>query len=152
MSKEATEILASRLSELHVLDSEAKITSYRNRDEELNYFSEEDDFVFCNNIENLLSAIGLPKYISDEWRLFIDSSKRSFKCILLHNSGKFACVPIGHSVILKENYTSVRMVLQKLIYDEHKWIICADLKMVNILGKRRFGLFVKSLLWGRKMS
>ena len=140
LSKEAAEILASRLSDHRVLDSDAKITFYRSRDEELiRYFSEEDDFVFCNNIQDLLSAMGLPKYNPDEWRLFIDSSKRSLKCVLLHNGGKFACVPIGHSVILKEHYTSVKMVLQKLCYDEHKWIICVDLKMVNFLLGQQSG-------------
>lgn len=134
LSKEAAEILASRLSEHRVLDSEAKITFYRNRDKEfIQYFSEEDDFVFCNNIQGLLKAMGLPEYNPDDWRLFIDSSKRSLKCVLLNNGGKFACVPIGHSVILKEHYTSVKMVLQKLCYDEHKWMICVDFKMVNFL-------------------
>ena len=133
LSKEAAEILASSLSEHRVLDAEAKILFYRNRDEKLIcYFSEEDDdFLFCNNIEGLLSAMGLPKYNPDEWRLFIDSSKRSLKCVLLHNGGKFACVPIGHSEILKKHFTTDRMALQKLCYDEHKWIICVDLKMVN---------------------
>ena len=134
LSKEAAEILASRLSEHRVLDSEAKITFYRNRDKEfIQYFSEEDDFVFCNNIQGLLSAMGLPEYNPDEWRLFIDRSKRSLKCVLLNNGGKFARVPIGHSVILKEHYTSVKMVLQKLCYEEHKWMICVDFKMVNFL-------------------
>lgn len=74
-----------------------------------------------------------PKYNPDEWRLFIDSSKGSVKCVLLRNGSKLTCVPIGHSVILKEHYTSVRMVLQKLCQVEHKWIICVDLKMVNFL-------------------
>ena len=140
LSKEASEILASRLSEHHVLHSEARITYYRRRDEELiRYFSEEGDFVFCNNIPGLHSAMGLSQYNPNEWRLFIDSSKRSLKCVLLHNGNKFACVPIGHSVILKEHYATVKMVIQKLCYDEHNWIACVDLKMVNILLGQQSG-------------
>ncbi|KAI6656198.1 hypothetical protein LOD99_1531 [Oopsacas minuta] len=55
LSKDASEILAPRLSEHHVLHSEARITYYRRRDEELiRYFSEEGGFVFCNNIPGLL--------------------------------------------------------------------------------------------------
>ncbi|KAI6651318.1 hypothetical protein LOD99_5284 [Oopsacas minuta] len=63
LSKDDSEVLASRLSEHHVLHSEAKITYYRRRDEELiRYFSEEGGFVFCNNISGLLSAMGVSKY------------------------------------------------------------------------------------------
>jgi len=52
---------------------------------------------------------------------------------MLHNANTYAGVPIGHSVTLKESYSSVQMVLQKLCYNEHKWLICVDLKMVNLL-------------------
>jgi len=93
----------------------------------------EDDFVYCNNIQGLFSEMGLPEYNPDEWRLFIDSSKRSLKYVLHHNGNKFACVPIGHSVIVKEHYLNVKMVLQKLRYTEHNWAICVDFKMINFL-------------------
>lgn len=66
----------SRLSEHCDLDTDAKITFYRNRDEELvRYFSEKEDFTFCNNIQGLLLARGLPKCNSVDWCLFIDSSE-----------------------------------------------------------------------------
>ena len=39
-----------------------------------------------------------------EWRLFIDSTKRSLKCVLLHNGNKLASVPIRHSIQIKETY------------------------------------------------
>ena len=127
LSKYAVEILASRLSVHFVLDSEARITFYRKRDEILiHYFSEEENFVYCNNIKGLLLAMGLPHYNPDEWRLFIDNSKRSLKCVLLHNGSMFACVTIGHSVLLKEHYSSVKMVLEKMCYKEHNWVICVD--------------------------
>ena len=53
--------------------------------------------------------------------------------MLLHNGNKFACVPIGHPVIVKEHYLNVKMVLQKLRYSEHNWAICVNLKMINFL-------------------
>ena len=78
LSKESSELLASRLGEHGVLDSGTKITFYRNwNDLLLRFFTMEDDFVFCNNIPGLLAEMGLSKYNSDEWRLFIDGSKRS---------------------------------------------------------------------------
>ena len=93
----------------------------------------EDDFVYCNSIQGLLSELILPEHNADEWRLLIDSSKRSLKCVLLHNGNKFACVPIGHSVIVKEHDMNVKMVLQKLRYSEHNWAICVDFEMGNFL-------------------
>jgi hypothetical protein len=39
------------------------------------------------------------QYKINEWRHFIDSSKRSLKAVLLHN-GNYASLPIGHSVYL----------------------------------------------------
>ena len=63
---------------------------------------------------------------------FIDSSK-SLKCVLLHNGNLFGAIPIGHSVYLKEKHENLKVVLDLLKYDDHKWIICVDLKMVNFL-------------------
>ena len=59
--------------------------------------------------------------------------------MLLHNSNNFVCVPIGHSVIVKEHYLNVKMVLQKLRYSEHNWGICVNFKMVNFLLKQQGG-------------
>ena len=76
LSKESSEILASLLGEHGILDSETKITFFRNKDDLLlRFFTMEDDFVCCNNIPGLLAKMGLPDYNSDKWRLFIDSSK-----------------------------------------------------------------------------
>ena len=134
LSKESSELLAARLGEHSVLDSGTKITFYRNRDNLLlRFFSMEYNFVFCNSIPGLLAEKGLSKYNSDEWRLLIDSSKRSLKCELLHKSNKFACVPIGHSMIVKEHFLKVKIVLNKLGYSEHNWAICVDFRMVNFL-------------------
>ena len=129
LSKEASEVLASHLSEHGILDSKTKITLYRYRDEALSdYFFKEDNFVFCKNVKGLLTATGVPQYKPGEWRLFIDSSKQSLKCVLLHNASTYAGAPIGHSVTLKESYSTVKMVLQKLSYNKHKWAICVDLR------------------------
>ena len=138
--KESSELLASRLGEHGVLDSGTKITFYRNRDDLLLcFFTMEDDFVFCNNIPGLLAEMGLSKYNLDEWRLFIDNSKCSLKYVLLHKGIKFACVPIGHSVVVKEHYLNVKMVLNKLGYSEHNWAICVDFRMVNVLLRQQGG-------------
>src|SRR6185436_10416008 len=87
----------------------------------------------CNDVEGLLLTMGLPAYDSSEWRLFIDSSKSSLKCVLLHNGNVYASIPIGHSVTMKEEYANIKIVLERLQYHAHGWVICVDLKMVNFL-------------------
>ena len=38
----------------------------------------------------------------NDWQLFLDSSKRSLKRVLLHNGNVYRAVPIGHSVYFIE--------------------------------------------------
>ena len=79
----------------------------------------------------------IPNYKPKDWRLFIDSSKRSLKCVLLHNGNRFASIPIAHSTKLKEEYDNIKTVLQRICYEEHQWSICVDLKMVKFfLGQQ----------------
>ena len=56
----------------------------------------------------------IPNYRPEDWRLFIDSSKKSLKCVLLHNSNGFASIPIAPSTNLKEEYDNIKMVLQRI--------------------------------------
>jgi hypothetical protein len=51
------------------------------------------------------------EYKTGEWRLFIDSSKRSLKVVLLHNGNLLASVPVVHSVHLKETYENLEQLL-----------------------------------------
>ena len=77
--------------------------------------------------------MGVTLYDPKEWRLFLDSSKRSLKCVLLHNGNIYGAIPIGHSVHLKEQYEHIKLVLDLLQYKEQNWVIYVDLKMVNFL-------------------
>ena len=105
LPKESAELLASRLQENRMLKPGTSVSFYRNREAELRkYFHSDGQLVYCTDVEGLLLFMGLPAYDSRDWRLFIDSSKRSLKCVLLHNGNKYASVPIGHSVKLKEEY------------------------------------------------
>ena len=81
-----------------------KIAYYRSRESEfLKFFSTDCDVVYCNDSSGLFLALGLPSYNSNDWRLFIGSSQKTLKCVHLHKGNKFGAVPVGHSVILKEN-------------------------------------------------
>jgi len=89
-------------------------------------------------------------YRAAEWRLFIDSSKRSLKAVLLHNTNKYAPIPIAHSTVLKEEYRNIEMVLTKIKYSEHEWLVCGDLKILSMILGQQSG-FTKypcySCLW-----
>lgn len=134
LSKEAAELLASRLNEKNLLNPGTKITFYRKREQFLlPFFNNEDNLVFCQDVKGLLLEMGLSQYFPEDWRLFIDSSKRSLKCVLLHNGNKYGSIPIAHSTKMKEEYENIAVVLDKIKYNDHQWVICVDLKMVNFL-------------------
>lgn len=139
LSKKASELLASRLNEKNLLEKGAKVSNFRSRESSfLQYFRRDSSFVYCHNIEGLLLELGIPMYNSTEWRLFIDSSKRSLKCVLLHNGNLYGAVPIGHSVCLREKHGDIKRVIELLQYHKHNWTICVDLKMVCfLLGQQR---------------
>uniref|UniRef100_UPI0035902CB4 uncharacterized protein n=1 Tax=Myxine glutinosa TaxID=7769 RepID=UPI0035902CB4 len=109
LSKESAQLLGSRLRENRLLAPETTFSWYRSREEEFReYFSSDDEvsLVYCSNITGLIAAMGLA-YDPTEWRLFIDSSSRSLKAVLLFNGNKIASVPVGHSVQMTENYSNM---------------------------------------------
>ena len=136
LSKESSELLASRLGEHGVLDSGTKITFYRNRNDLLLRFFTMDPkmtLYFVTISQAFFAEMGSSKYNLDEWRLFIVSSKGSLKCVLLHKGNKFACFPIGHSVVVKEHYLNVKWFRTNWATVSITGPICVEFKMVNFL-------------------
>ena len=134
LTKEKSELLGSRLREKNMLASGVKFSWYRNREKEFRkYYAQEDQLVFCTDIRNLLHQLGQGEYDPSTWRLFIDSSKRSLKAVLLHNSNVLASIPLAHSTKLSESYETLKSVLEKIKYHEHEWQICGDLKVIGLL-------------------
>ena len=81
-----------------MLAPETKVSFYRYKEKNLiDFFKMKENLLFCDNIEGLITAMGT-SYTPSEWRLFIESSKRSLKCVLLHHGNKLASVPIEHSI------------------------------------------------------
>lgn len=140
LPKNSAELLASRLKEKNLLENGVRITFYRSRHEEfLSFFIKEGELVYCRDISGLLKKLGIEEYKPNEWRLFIDSSKRSLKSVLLHNGNLYGSVPLAHSTTLTEKYEEIKLVLKKIRYHDHKWVICVDLKMVNFLMGQQSG-------------
>lgn len=65
--------------------------------------------------------------------MFIDSSTESLKGVLLHNGNLYPSVPIVYGSSAKEDYATIKLILELINYDEYGWSICCDLKMVGIL-------------------
>ena len=140
LPKKSAELLASRLKERNFLQAKTYVTFYRNREANfLPYFRQYEEIVVCNDVELLLVELGIVHYVENSWRLCTDSSKRSLKCVFLHNTNEYASIPIGHLKTLKEKYEPVKQVLECIKYIQHNWKICVDLKMVNFLLGQQSG-------------
>lgn len=68
----------------------------------------------CKDVPGLIVAMGLQNYVSSEWRLFIDSSKRCLKYVYLYNGNKIGSFYISHSTKVKEKNTTIARVLDKI--------------------------------------
>jgi len=112
---------------------------YRGRHEEFkDIFSQKDGAVFCNDICSIMEFLS-HEYNPDKWRLFIDSSKKSLKVVLLHNGNKFPSVTLAHAANMKESYESMKLRLGKINFDELKWKLRGDLKVVELLLSVQLG-------------
>ena len=142
LPKDGAEFLASWLKHNVKEAKNVKTSYYRDREREYRqYFfaDEEHSLVYCHDVIGLMNKLKPGCYKSDEWRLFIDSSKRSLKAVLLHNTNVYASIPVAHSVVIKEEYTNLKTVLEKIKYTEHRWQICGDLKILTILLGQQSG-------------
>ena len=43
------------------------------------------NLVYCQDNQELLECMGVKKYLSGEWRLFVDNNKKNLKGVLLSN-------------------------------------------------------------------
>ena len=119
LTKSNAEFLTSRPKQWNLLDDSVQITAQRKRHQSFSsFFTMQNAICFCNNVSGLFYSIGIPCTPS-EWRLFIDSSSKSLKAVLLHNGSKYPSLPLAHSVHLKETYENVKTVLNVLKYDQY---------------------------------
>ena len=64
LSKNAAEVLASRIQEKNQLSHTTKVSYFRNWEQAfVPFFTEENKFVYCHNISGLLLELGMPNTI-----------------------------------------------------------------------------------------
>jgi hypothetical protein len=60
LPKDAAELLGSRLRGKNLLTPGTYLTFYRNREKDLlQYFTQEESLVYCNDIPNLINMLGV---------------------------------------------------------------------------------------------
>lgn len=133
LTKDKSELLASRLQNWKLLDTNAKITFFRKRTADFQHlFSKTGDLCYCNDISALFNKFNI-QHESTDWRLFIDASTSSTKAVLLHNGNVHPSVPVAYSQSMKETYENLKLILDCISYHNYKWAICADFKVIAIL-------------------
>ena len=112
---------------------------YRGRHEGFkDFFSQDDGVVFFNDVCSVMEVLG-HEYNPELWCLFIDSSKVSLMVVLPHNGNRFPSVPLVHAANLKESFERMKLLLGKIKYDEFKWKLYGDLKVVALLLGMKLG-------------
>ena len=78
-----------RLSKKNFLAKDVKVDYFQNREEKFRkYLTKIDDssLVYFYDVQGLMDELKPGVYKDEEWRPFIDSSKRSLKGVLLHKT------------------------------------------------------------------
>ncbi|XP_061429010.1 uncharacterized protein LOC133355651 [Lethenteron reissneri] len=133
LTKSNAKLLTSTLKQWNLLDESVQVADQRKRHKPFcSFFTRQDGLCFCHNVTSLFEAIRIACN-QNEWRLFIDSSSRSLKAVLLHNGNKYPSLPLAHSVHLKEDYNSIKALLDALKYAEYGWEVIRDFKIVAFL-------------------
>lgn len=142
LSQRNSIILSSKLREKNLLATDARVYAARGRQRELvKYFKMNDNstLAYCDDIVGLMAQMHQGAYKPEEWRLFIDSSKRSLKAVLLHVDNAKNSVPLALSTNTKETYLSLKEIVELIKYNDHEWNICSDLKVVTLLRGMQTG-------------
>lgn len=150
-------LLAQELKAVNILAPNVNIFSARGRHKHYTaHFKsiENNSLAYCTDIRALVSDMQ-NVYDPEEWRLFIDSSKSSLKAVLLHIENAKNSIPIALSTNTKENYASLKKIIELVKYEEHQWKICADLKVITLLRGMQTG-YTKNMcfmcLWDTRFA
>jgi hypothetical protein len=96
--KTEDQLLGWRLKLWNLLEKAVIVVFCSKRQSEIaTYYSVDGDLVYWNNIQELMEELRL-EHTSEQWRLFIGSSKVSLKAVLLYSGNNFHAVPLARAV------------------------------------------------------
>lgn len=97
------------------------------------FFLEEGPIIYCPDIDALCRQGFGFEHKSDEWRLFIDSSKLSLKAVLCKNGNDQPSIIVAYARGIPESYESMQKIIELINYNRHQWMLVPDLKVVAFL-------------------
>jgi len=59
--------------------------------------------------------------------------------VLLHNGNKFPPVPLVHAANMKESHENMKLLLEKIQYENYNWNMCGDLEIIALLVGLQLG-------------
>ena len=104
LPKDGADHLVSALKEKGNSTKRTKSSVYRNREQNFRkcfHFYQELSLVYCTNVNELINKLKPGVNKNREWRLFIDSSKRSPKAVLLHDTNEYTSI---HFLVISLNW------------------------------------------------
>ena len=102
LPKAKAELLAFRLKQWNLFQSDVKVCSFCTRQPSLaQFFSMKEGLVYCIDVGGIMQEFGY-SHRPEEWRLFIDSSKLSLKAVLPHNENMLPSIPVGYAAHMKK--------------------------------------------------
>ena len=115
-----------------MLQSGFNVCSFRTRQQSLaQFFSMKWGLAYCTDVDSIMQELEY-SHRSEEWRLFIDSSKLSLNAVL-HNVNMLPWTPVGYSAHMNEIYENMKQLLQCINYERYCWQLCGDFKVIAIL-------------------
>ena len=79
-----------------------EVATFHTRNQEFEQFLKTVGyFTYCKNMHGLMDAICM-RHSPEQWQLFIDASKTSFKTVLLHNGNKLASFHVAYAPSTKK--------------------------------------------------
>lgn len=116
-----------------ILFSDVRITAMRDRSTLwAQCFEMRNQICYCKDIPQLFAAMK-QEFDPQEWRLFIDGSKTSIKSVLLHIGNQKPSIPVAFAIGLKEEYDTMKEIIELIRYNEFNFKIVADFKVLQIL-------------------
>jgi len=132
LTKSNAQKLGSHLKNNNLLAPHTHFSFYRNREKDIAlFYSTVDKLCFCNDISGLLRHLNQSTR-SEDWFLFMDSSSKSFKAVLINKKSLYV-VPVAYTTATKETRELIETVLESISYNDFLWEVCCDFKMISIL-------------------
>ena len=133
LSKEDAQKLGRHLKSNNLLHPDTTFAWYRSRASSyVDFYKTRDQICFYVDIKGLLLKLSYSDN-PNNWYLFMDSSQRSFKAILIEKN-TLKIMPVAYSrQNKKETRDLIQQVLNKIKYDSYKWYISGDFKMIGVL-------------------